>query len=145
MLRHLAALALLSQFSLPAAAFQLIHDNEARLPASAGALNTRGITRGPGIKQIAPDPGSGTLKSPLNLKLSFEARGGAKIDPASIRMTYLRANPIDLSPRIKHGVSDQGIELANAEVPPGDHELQVTVQDSEGRKSSHVVKLTVVK
>lgn len=145
MLRKLAALAVLFQFALPAGAFQLIHDSEARLPASAGALATRGITRGPGIKQIAPDPGSGALKSPLNLKFSFEPRGGARIDPASIRMTYLKANPIDLSPRIKHGVSDQGIELANAEVPPGEHELQVTVQDSEGRKSSHVVKLTVVK
>lgn len=145
MLRHLAVLAVLSPFALSAWAFQLIHASEAGLAASAGALNTRGITRGPGIKQIAPDPGSGALKSPLNLKFAFEPRGGAKIDPASVRMTYLKANPIDLSPRIRHGVSDQGIELANAEVPPGEHELQVTVQDSEGRKSSHVLKLTVVK
>jgi hypothetical protein len=145
MLRYFATFAALAQLAFPAGAFQLIHDNEAKLPVSAGALTTRGITRGPGIKQITPDPAAGALKSPLNLKLAFEPRGGARIDPASIRMTYMRANPIDLSPRIKHGISDQGIELANAEVPPGDHELQVTVQDSEGRKSSHTIKLTVAK
>lgn len=145
MIRHLVTAAVFSLLAFPATAFQLIHADEAKLPASAGALSTRGITRGPGIKQITPDPASATVTSPLNLKLSFEARGGAKINPASVRMTYLKASPLDISDRIKHGVSDQGIELANAEVPPGNHELQVTVQDSEGRKSSHIVKLTVAK
>ena len=94
---------------------------------------------------LAPAAASEPLTSPIKLKLAFEPHGGAKIDPASIKVIYLKASPVDLLDRVKHGVSEQGIELAGAEVPPGEHEIQVTVQDSEGRKSAHVVRLTVAK
>lgn len=137
-----AAVLLLAQ---PAHAFSLIKEEEAKLPAAAGIPATRAITRGPGIKQIAPDATAGTLKSPLKLKLSFEPRGGAKIDVNSIRLTYLKATPVDLTDRVKHGVSDGGIELSGAEVPPGEHEIQVSVQDTEGRKGNHTIRMTVAK
>lgn len=41
-----ATMALLGLLSGPAAAVTLIKDEEARLPAAAGGLVTRGITRG---------------------------------------------------------------------------------------------------
>lgn len=47
--------------------------------------------------------------------------------------------------RVKAGLSAGGIELAGAEVPPGEHQIRVTVQDSEGRQSSTVLQLNVVK
>jgi hypothetical protein len=142
--RLILASAAVALLSLPAHAFRLIGDDEARQPAGAG-LATRGITRGPAIRQIAPESSAAALKSPLNLKLSFEARGGAKIDPASVRMTYLKATPIDLTERVRHGLSDKGLELTGAEVPPGDHEIQITLQDSEGRKGVHTIRLSVGK
>ena len=52
---------------------------------------------------------------------------------------------MDLLPRVKAGLSAGGIELAGAEVPPGEHQIRVTVQDSEGRQSSTVLQLNVVK
>lgn len=140
-----ATMALLGLLSGPAAAVTLIKDEEARLPAAAGALVTRGITRGPGVKMLSPDPAAGPVKSPFNLKVSFEPRGGARIDPASVSVTYLKATPVDLLPRVKTGLSAGGIELAGAEVPPGEHQIRVTVQDSEGRQSSTVLQLNVVK
>ncbi|WP_416243308.1 hypothetical protein ACLSSQ_16825 [Azospira sp. APE16] len=140
-----ATMALLGLLSGPAAAVTLIKDEEARLPAAAGALVTRGITRGPGVKMLSPDPAAGAVKSPFNLKVSFEPRGGARIDPASVSVTYLKATPVDLLPRVKAGLSAGGIELAGAEVPPGEHQIRVTVQDSEGRQSSTVLQLNVVK
>lgn len=140
-----ATMALLGLLSGPAAAVTLIKDEEARLPAAAGALVTRGITRGPGVKMLSPDPAAGPVKSPFNLKVSFEPRGGARIDPASVSVTYLKATPVDLLPRVKAGLSAGGIELAGAEVPPGEHQIRVTVQDSEGRQSSTVLQLNVVK
>lgn len=151
MKRLLAAIASFALLSSPVHAFKLIKDDEARLPAAAAASAdrpvpvTRAITRGPGIRQLAPEPDGEPVKSPLSLKLTFEPRGGSKIDPASIRVTYLKANPVDLSERVRHGVSEQGIELAGAEVPPGQHEIQVTVQDSEGRKGTHVLRLKIAK
>lgn len=140
-----ATMALLGLLSGPAAAVTLIKDEEARQPAAAGGLVTRGITRGPGVKMLSPDPAAGAVKSPFNLKVSFEPRGGARIDPASVSVTYLKATPVDLLPRVKAGLSAGGIELAGAEVPPGEHQIRVTVQDSEGRQSSTVLQLNVVK
>lgn len=140
-----ATMALLGLLSGPAAAVTLIKDEEARLPAAVGGLVTRGITRGPGVKMLSPDPAAGPVKSPFNLKVSFEPRGGARIDPASVSVTYLKATPVDLLPRVKTGLSAGGIELPGAEVPPGEHQIRVTVQDSEGRQSSTVLQLNVVK
>lgn len=126
-------------------AFRLIHEDEARLPAAPGGLATRGITRGPGVKLVSPDPAAGLAKSPINLKVVFEPRGGAKIDPASIKVFYLKATPIDLLERVRPGLTATGIDLAGAEVPPGEHPIQVTVQDSEGRKTTAVINLSVAK
>lgn len=127
-------------------AFKLIKDDEAKLPsATAGTLTTRGITRGPGIKLVSPDISAGPVKSPFTLKVAFEPRGGAKIDAASVKVSYLKATPIDLLDRVKPGLSESGIDLANAEIPPGEHAIQVMLQDSEGRKSSTVINLSVVK
>lgn len=122
----------------------LIKDAEAKLPAAAGGLATRGITRGPGIKQVSPDP-SQDIKSPLNLKVAFEPRGGAKIDLSSVKVTYLKSPSVELLDRVKPGLTETGIDLAGAEVPPGDHQIRVSVTDSEGRQSSTIVELKVVK
>jgi hypothetical protein len=124
-------------------AFKLISDDEGRLPAASGGLVTRGITRGPTIKMLSPDLAAGPVKGPFNLKLAFEPRGGAKIDPASIRLTYLKAQPVELTERVKPAVTASGIELADAEAPPGEHPLQVTVADSEGRVTTTVFRLNI--
>lgn len=133
-----------SLLAAPAGAFTLIKNDEAKLPAATGVLATRGISRGPGVKVVSPDTGS-TLKSPFNLKIVFEPRGGAKIDSAATRVTYLKATPIDLLSRVKPGLSEQGISLESAEVPPGEHAIQISVQDSEGRVNNTVLQFSVVK
>lgn len=130
-------------FCQPAHAFKLISENEADLPAATPVPPFRAITRGPGIKQIQPDPSAGLIRSPVTLQVAFEPRGGAKIDPASIRLTYLKSTPIDLSSRAGQGISEKGISLMNAEIPPGEHDIQVSLQDSEGRKAQHVIKLKI--
>ncbi len=129
--------------ALSAQAVTLIKADEAKLPPAAGVIATRGITRGPAIKVLTPDLSS--LSSPFDLKLSFEARGGAKIDPSATKVIYLKAKPVDLLPRVKTGLSETGLDLPGAETPPGEHQIQVIVQDSEGRSSQVVLNLNVVK
>lgn len=136
-----AVLALL--LSVNAGAASLITESEAKLP-EASAARTRAITRGPGIRVVSPDPGT-AIKSPFNLKLAFEPRGGAKIVPESIKVTYLKSPTVDLLDRVRPGISEHGIELAGAEVPPGEHQIQMVVEDSEGRRTTTVIKLSVVK
>ncbi|MBU3724704.1 MAG: hypothetical protein FGM18_04220 [Burkholderiaceae bacterium] len=122
----------------------LITDKEAALPSATGELKTRGIARGPGIKLVSPDPGL-VVKGPFDLKVNFESRGGNKIDPNSIRVTYLKAPVVDLTPRLKGAITEGGIVFPKAEVPAGEHALRITVKDAEGRESNSVITINVQK
>jgi len=121
----------------------LISPNEAA-QAQSGDLRivTRGLTRGPSIDQISPNP-SATVHSPLELKIKFTAHNNANIDPASVKVIYEREAPIDLTDRVRKYVSRDGIDMPDAEVPPGRHLLRVEVKDSLDRKSVSEVKLFV--
>jgi hypothetical protein len=125
------------------AAEVLIKESEAKLPpAPATAPETRAITRGPGIRVVSPE---GAVVSPFQLRVVFEPRGGAKIDLSSVTMTYLRTPNVNLLDRVRGGLSEKGIDLVTAEVPPGEHQVRLTVQDSEGRQTSTLLNLNVVK
>ncbi|MEI6546982.1 MAG: hypothetical protein WCN85_08210 [Burkholderiales bacterium] len=122
----------------------LIMIDEAALPDSVAGPSTRGIGRGPGIKVSSPVDGA-SLKSPFVLKLDFESRGGVQIDPGSVRVAYLKATPVDLTPRLKGSITAAGINFANAEAPEGKHLLKVSVKDVDGRETNSVVTLIVGK
>ena len=123
---------------------QLITADESSLPNATGQISSRGITRGPGVKVLSPDPASKTVKAPFDLKIAFEPRGGSKIDPASATLTYLKNPTVDLTPRVKSGIKPEGIEVSKAAVPAGEHQIRVTVKDDEGRQTSQVINLNVV-
>lgn len=142
--RLLAGSVLLAMLAAAHAA-PLIKDSEAKLPAATGTLTTRGITRGPGIKLLSPEPGAAVLKSPFNFKVAFEPRGGAQVDVDSVKVTYLKTPSVDLLDRVKVGLSAKGIELNEAEAPPGEHQIRISLQDSDGRQSSTVINFTVLK
>jgi hypothetical protein len=99
---------------------------------------TRAITRGPGISLLSPTDVAG--KS-FAFKMSFEPRGGAKIDSASIKFEYLKQPLIDLTARFKTGLSGNQLELPQASVPTGTHPIRVTVRDSEGREGKTIIYL----
>ena len=139
----LAATTLLVSLNLPAV--ELITSKEAQLPAASGALNTRGIARGPGIKIMSPDPTAAEIKSPFDLKIQFESRGGKKIDPSAVKLTYMKANAVDLTPRLSGAISEGGIDFSKAEVPPGEHAVKITVKDVDGRETNTIMSLIVTK
>jgi hypothetical protein len=124
------------------AANVLITDEEAKLPPPKGAVaaDRRGVTRGPKIKYLEEGE---ALHCPAHLQLTFESFGGAKIDPDSVKVTYLKTPNVDLTPRIKSFVQVGGIDIPDAELPVGDHIVRVDVKDSDGRigTSSFVLKV----
>jgi hypothetical protein len=73
----------------------------------------------------------------------FAPRGGSKIDPASVKVEYLRGSGVDLTERLKASINPEGIEVASAQVPAGEHAFRVSVRDSEGREGKTEFKLTV--
>jgi hypothetical protein len=121
----------------------LITADESKLPPSVNVgITTRGLTRGPGIEQISPSPTLG-VASPLPLKIKFDIRNKVEIDPDSVKLTYLKANPVDITDRIKKHVTGTGIEMDQAEVPPGTHVLRLDIKDKEGRTGTAMIKLVV--
>lgn len=118
---------------------QLITDKEAKLPAAPQAPS-RAITRGPGVKLLSPES---VTKGAFSLKVAFEPRGGSKIDPGSVQVTYLKDPPVDLTSRVKSAIRPDGIDLASASAPAGDHPIRISVRDDQGRQGSLVINLSV--
>jgi hypothetical protein len=128
--------------SLPARAAQLITAEEAKLPPPKGAIATdrRGITRGPKVDVMTA---ADQVKSPMHLQLKFEPYGGAKIDPDSVKVTYLRTPNVDLTARVKSFVQATGIDMPDVELPAGEHMVRVDIKDTDGRvgTTSFVLKV----
>lgn len=127
-----------------AAAVELITEDEARLPATPKITTRGGITRGPGIKVVSPNP-DGQVKAPFAMKIEFQPHGGSKIDAGSVKVTYLKKPAVDLTPRLKGAISETGINLGDANVPAGAHDIKIDVTDADGRTRSETVSFTVVK
>jgi hypothetical protein len=118
-------------FIKSAGAMELISQEEAKLPD--GISRSRGVTLGPLIILVSPPATAGMIKSPLNLKIKFESRGGVKVDEDSVVLTYQKNPPIDLTQRSRSFISIRGINIENATVPVGTHSIRVDVKDIQGR------------
>jgi hypothetical protein len=122
-------------FAGPAAALQLITDKEAALPPMP-VVHERGISRGPTIVVVSPSPNAGMVQSPVALKIMFESHGSATVNVDSVLVTYLKEPTIDLTQRIKPFIAASGIDVQDAQVPPGTHTLRIDVTDSQGHTNS---------
>ena len=142
MFRHLLTLTCAAVFGavtampIPARAAPLITAEEAALPPQKGAvLNSgRGITRGPKIQ--VPDAETGAQTSPMRFQVKFQTFGGSSIDLEALKVTYLKTPVVDLTPRIKPFAQPNGIDMPDAQLPPGDHLVRIDIKDSDGRVSS---------
>lgn len=128
------------------AAELLITSSEAARPSppDLGGFATRGLTRGPRIEQLSPDPRSKGIKSPFPLEVRFVAHNEMKIDPKSVKVTYLKSPSVDLTPRLKGHITAAGIDMGDADVPPGTHMIRIDIVDSDGRKGTGIIKLSVL-
>jgi hypothetical protein len=136
----------LAPVRMAGAADVLITQAEANLPTPVDvSLTTRGLTRGPVVEQVTPDPDAAPVKSPLPLKIKFQTRNNVPIDKDSVKLTYVRTPGVDLTSRIKAHIGDDGIDMKQAEVPPGNHVIRIELKDQQGRSSSATIKLSVTK
>ena len=118
----------------PAGAIQLVTEQEAALPPDRlpGLMLRGSPTRRPSAVIVSPPPNAGVLKSPVSIKIKLQAHGGAKIDPDSIMVTYKKTPAIDITQRIMPFITADGIEVPDAEVPPGTHEFRIELKDNDG-------------
>lgn len=139
------AMSLIFTLALPSAgaADVLISETEAKLPGSPDIdMTLRGLTRGPRVEQVSPNPAKERF-SPLPLKVKFIARNNVAIDLASVKVIYLKVQSVDLTERIKKYLTADGIDMPDAEMPPGTHHLQIFLQDKQDRSTTAIIKLIV--
>ncbi|WP_314949910.1 hypothetical protein [Bradyrhizobium cosmicum] len=129
-------------FSGASRATPFITEEEAKLPPPKGAIaaDRRGIMRGPKVEFVAP---ADSVSSPMRLILKFESYGGAKIDPESVKVIFLRTPNVDLTSRVKPFVQSDGINMQDAELPPGEYTVRVDIKDSDGRPGTTIFTLKV--
>ena len=129
-----------------AAPFQLVTAAEAALPpGKIPTFEIRGSpTRLPRVMMVSPPPGRGAVYSPLDFKLMFRAFGGAAIDPGSVIVTYIKKPDIDMTARIKPFITASGIDITQAEAPPGLHQFWVELMDTAGRPGARAVAFQVI-
>jgi len=77
----------------------------------------------------------------MRLRLRFESFGGTKIDLESVKIVLLRTPKVDLTPRIKPFVQADGINMQDAELPPGEYTARVDIKDSDGRPGTAIFTL----
>ncbi len=126
----LAAAAPIAAFATP-----LVTAEEAALPPQKGALpiSARGITRGPKIQVSDAD---GVQPSPVHLLIKFQTFGGSGIDLDALKVTYLKSPVVDLTSRVRPFAQAGGIDMPDAQLPPGEHLMRVDIKDSDGRAAS---------
>jgi len=121
----------------------LITPSEAALaPSDDVGMQLRSITRGPSLDQISPNPAT-RVRSPFALKIKFIGHNNATVDPETMKASYLKLAPVDLTGRLRKYTNSDGIDMPDAEVPPGTHLLRVELKDSLGRVSISIIKLVV--
>lgn len=129
----------------------LITAQEAEMPLGAPqplpvpVSPQRGITRPPEIDVEAPPRRGQPVRSPFQFRVDFVAHGGAHINPNSVKVIYLRQDNIDLTNRLKSAITANGINIPNAETPPGEYAFRIEVQDDDGRVSATDVVIDVAR
>jgi hypothetical protein len=126
------------------AQFQLITGAEAALPDAPARITTRAsLVRGPRIEMASPS-GEQAISETGKFHVKFSPRGGPKVDPKSVRVTYVKSTSIDLTSRVAPYLSEAGIDIPDAQLAGGKHLLKIEVRDLEDRKSEAFVELNVV-
>ena len=113
----------------------LITDEEARLPR-APMGDRRAFFRGPEVHVLSPRPDE-AVKGPFELKVRFVPLGGAKLDPDSLEVKYMVEPNKDITSRVKRFLKGDVLEIPDAVIPPGKHQIVVRVLDTSGRASAY--------
>jgi len=134
--------------AIAAAPVVLITGGESALPnapASAEAANprTRGMFRPPDIVQVSPAPNGTAMRAPFPFKIEFTPHHGSAVDVSTVKLTYMKIPPVDLTQRFRSYLSASGIFIPAAQLPPGVHTIRIEVADSDGYPNTALVTLKV--
>jgi hypothetical protein len=107
-----------------------------------GILTAQDDHDGPSILVISPQDGA-VLASPVAVDIRFVPQSDSQIDTASLRVTVEKLWPVDITDRVKPYLSGNSISIAGADIPKGEHTINISIADQDGRTSSRTVSVAV--
>ena len=75
--------------------------------------------------------------------MTFKPHGGVPIDLESVVVRYLRREPVSLNDRVRKFIKPTGILIEEARVPPGEHDIEISLRDTDDREAHLVFRLLV--
>jgi hypothetical protein len=135
--------------TVPAAAFELVTPMEANAGPYVGKPETRGLSFPPGPRIIIRSPNINgadkpTIHAPIKLDVEFAPIDGSQVDMSSLRIIYLKLWGIDITDRIRPYLTKDGIYAENADLPAGEHAIEIDIKDNLGRMTKVTLTFTVV-
>ena len=142
----LAGLAATLTLNLYAQPLMLVTEAEAKASIEAGGLPTPRSSPQPGaprIELLSPD-----IKKPVNvptkIEVKFSGNPPAEPKPETFKALY-GAFKIDITQRLLGvaKVTKDGIQVTDASLPSGKHQLLLSLTDTLGRESQQVISFIV--
>ena len=139
---------LVATFSLNlyAQPLMLVTEAEAKASIEAGGLPTPRSSPQPGaprIELLSPDVKK-PISVPTKIEVKFSGNPPAEPKPETFKALY-GAFKIDITQRLLGvaKVTKEGIQVTDASLPSGKHQLLLLLTDTLGRESQQVVSFTV--
>jgi hypothetical protein len=117
--------------------------SEAARPPGWGPGTQRGITRDPEIRIESPRLNGGAIDSPFHLTVTFKPHNHVAIDLDSVKVTYLKDPPVDLTTRVRPFTTVDGINVPEMEMPAGEHAIRIELNDTDGHHIAAVLRFEV--
>ena len=123
----------------------LILPTEAELPGLPikKLLGFRSQQEGPRIVVNSPQTGE-TVSPPVVIDIRFEPRDDAGVDINSLKVLYVKLIKVDITERVAPYAKADGIKVSQAQLPPGNHTLILSIADESGKTSSQIIHLKIV-
>ena len=143
MLSILVAIFSLNLYAQP---LMLVTEAEAKASIEAGGLPTPRSSPQPGaprIELLSPDVKK-PISVPTRIEVKFSGNPPAEPKPETFKALY-GAFKIDITQRLLGvaKVTKEGIQVSDASLPSGKHQLLLSLTDSLGREAQQVVSFTV--
>jgi len=136
----------LFSLSINAQPLMLVTEAEAKASIEAGGLPTPRSTpqpAAPRIELLSPDVKK-PISVPTKIEVKFSGNPPAEPKPETFKALY-GAFKIDITQRLLGvaKVTKEGIQVTDASLPSGKHQLLLLLTDTLGRESQQVVSFTV--
>ena len=120
-------------------------DAESEGMVAQESMSTHSSGDGPLISIESPGE-SGTVNSPAAIRVVFApGTSGETADPDSFKFLLKKLITIDLTDRVSEFVTADGIDVEEADIPPGKYKFEMRIADLAGNESARQFKMKVVK